>query len=110
DFYTKQADKITAARKLYNTVRKVNALLLMLGHDLSSHEYSTTDKWDAIDNMSVPVGDIAPFITLAADCAEYLEACFFERYWNDLPMDEFDRQIVGELLGKFPQAQQRAVA
>lgn len=96
-------DKITAVRRLVNTIEKFHALLMTFAHDLSSSDYSTGDKL----GFEPPEDDIAPFLSLASDCIEYLKACFYDRFGQDLPMDQIDREINEELLAKFPQAQEQ---
>jgi hypothetical protein len=90
-----------AIRKLGNTVGKVQALLMMLSHDLSTYDYSMDDKV----GFEPTEDDIAPFLSLASDCVDYLKACFYHEYGRHLPMDEIERELWEELLAKFPQAQ-----
>lgn len=94
-------DKITAIRKLGNTIEKFQSLLMMLAHDLSSSEYSTSAKL----GFELPEHDIAPLLSLAADCIEYLRASFYDNLGRHLPMDEFDLAMNEELLAKFRESQ-----
>ncbi len=94
-------DNIPAIRKLGNTIEKFQSLLLMLAHDLSSSEYSASDKL----GFELPEHDIAPHLSLAADCIEYLRASFYDNLGRHLPMDEFDLAMNEELLAKFRESQ-----
>lgn len=95
-------DKLTLVRKLNSTIDKFQALMLMLAHDISAGEYFADSKV----GYEPTEEDIAPFLSLASDCIEYLKASFYREFCQHLPMDEIDRGIWNELLAKFPQAEQ----
>lgn len=100
------ADSLAAVRKLNNTVEKVAIMLLMLAHDLSAYGYFA----DSGVGSEPAEEDIAPLLSLASDCIEYLRASFFDRFGKLLPMDSIDLELCSELMAKFQPKEQRRAA
>ncbi len=67
-------DKAGLIRILGVTVSKATALLLMLAHELSVGWFDEYDRAEV--NCELPPADSSPYLSLATDCVEYLEASF----------------------------------
>lgn len=90
----------SSTRRLAVTIGKVRALLLLLAHDLSAG-----GQFDAYEGakmgVDLPDEELSPFLSLASDCIEYLEASFYDELGRHLPMHPFNREWEEESLQKF---------
>ncbi len=112
DARSDDGNKIASVRRLGLSVEKAKALLLMMAHDLSTGgDFDEYDGWkmdrDGSDHLSDL--DLSPYLTMATDCAEYLEASYYVDFGNILPMNQFNRDwIETEIVAKFaPHAEQQ---
>ena len=97
-------DKLATSRKLGATVGKARVLLLMMAHDLSCGGYF--DDYEAVkvgDGLSrdFPDSEVSSYLSLAADCAEYLEACYYDKFGRDVSWHRFQKEHFEEMVQKF---------
>lgn len=106
--------EFNCVRRLGLTVGKVNALLLMMAHNLSGGGIYDDYELARIEGKftgDVPAIDCSPYLTMATDCAEYLDASFYVGFGSRFPMNQFLREwIEQEIVAKFQPKEQRRAA
>jgi hypothetical protein len=103
----KGGDRIETTRRLGKTIQKVSTMLLMFAHDLGLDEDDYQGWAEYRGDLDY---DLSSHLSLAADCIEYLELSFYDKFERHLELDRFNRECREDKLRKYRQAQEQRAA